>query len=490
MSGQLVDSRIDLSLVAQRGGPLVSTPLGRVRRLFYDRAKGEVLTAVGQAGRDLSLDPEAVSMFLLLGFVPGTKTLFRQIECLPGGSSIALGKDGYDVLETRHYHEIVSREDFRGKPWAQLLREAERAWLAAISGCYESGGEITLPLSGGLDSRAILAGLLEHTEAGRIRTVTRGVPGSPDFAWGRKVAKAVGTRHVQIDLRDVPIRLDGLLRTARLTDGNTNLFDAHYNLLAIERSGGAEYWSGHMGDPSCGVLQPLREISGGNALYQYFCKANDLYNPRRLFVEPATHARCRRLVLSCLDEITVRNSMTPYEIVDFLHRQERLINNIVVSAELPAKTPFLSEEWLEFALSLPRELRRRRYFHVRFLLSFCPALMSIPSTEFRSLPVTMRMRKLWVNRRRVLTFVRRKLCGLSGPSYTIYIDFDEGVRSRQDLRQIVHESVHDLDRRGILPKGAPCRLLREHLDRQADHGMVLCLLTSLEIILKAFNVKC
>jgi len=428
-------------------------------------------------------------MFLLLGFVPGTKTLFRKIECLPGGSRIALREDGYEVLETRHYHSMAYPEDLKGKPRSYLLKEARRAWLAAIGACYETGQDILVPLSGGLDSRAILAGLLEYADSSKIRTVTRGVPGSLDLAWGPQVAKAAGTKHVEIDLRNVPIRMDGLLKAALSTDGNINLFDAYYNLQLVERSGATEYWPGYMGGSSCGSLQPPREIQGRDAVYRHFDEANKLYNPRRILIEPSVHARCRRLVLSCLDGIAVRNSMTPYEIVNFRHRQERLIGTIVASSEVAAKTPFAEEEWLQFALSLPRDLRRHRRFFVRFLLSFCPSLMTVPTTEFWGLPVTTRMRRLWANRRRLITFAKRKLGMHSGLSYPTYIDFDEAIRSRPDLGQIVRQSVNDLDARAIVPKGTAPRLLKEHLDHQADHSMVLCLLTSLEIILKAFNVK-
>lgn len=58
-----------------------------------------------------------------------------------------------------------------------------------------------LPLSGGLDSRTILGGLLNNIPAEEIVTVTFGTPDTWDFEIGRRVAHEAGTQHFTVDLR-------------------------------------------------------------------------------------------------------------------------------------------------------------------------------------------------------------------------------------------------------------------------------------------------
>jgi len=124
--------------------------------------------------------------------------------------------------------------------------------LQTIASQVSPGRPIALPLSAGLDSRAILGGLLEARQASAIDAITFGIPGATDYEAGTEIAKAVGLRHQRIDLTELPITLERLAKTALRTDGNVVLFQAYVHTAMSERLPGHEFWVGFLGEVLAG----------------------------------------------------------------------------------------------------------------------------------------------------------------------------------------------------------------------------------------------
>lgn len=143
-------------------------------------------------------------------------------------------------------------------PEAELLRRCAELWRGAVVRRFEAGRRHCVPLSGGLDSRAILAVLLECTEARSIDTCTFGTPGTYDFDLGTRVARAAGTRHVTYPLNETKYRLDELVDASRRIRHQTVLF--HHPPLRdmAERFGEHVIWSGFLGDKLTVAPQPCR----------------------------------------------------------------------------------------------------------------------------------------------------------------------------------------------------------------------------------------
>ena len=107
---------------------------------------------------------------------------------------------------------------------------------------------IVIPISGGLDSRAILAGSLRHVNPNRIKTYTFGVKGSYDFEIGKQVAKKAGVYHEAIELNSLRFTQEEMLEVAKKCDFQTHLFH-HPPLKKLEELIGDNYViSGYLGD--------------------------------------------------------------------------------------------------------------------------------------------------------------------------------------------------------------------------------------------------
>ena len=67
---------------------------------------------------------------------------------------------------------------------------------------------------------------------------------------------------------------------------------------------------------------------------------------------------------------------------------------------------------------------------------------------------------------------------------TNYIDFDAGLREREDLRSLIKENLYDLNKRGIVDWLNIDRIWHRHQHKKANHADALIMLASLEINLK------
>jgi hypothetical protein len=68
-----------------------------------------------------------------------------------------------------------------------------------------------------------------------------------------------------------------------------------------------------------------------------------------------------------------------------------------------------------------------------------------------------------------------------------YIDFENGIRNRPDLKEIVSTNVQALKARGVVSWIDIDRLWKMHLNSDANYSDALTLLTSLELHLKKLD---
>lgn len=344
-----------------------------------------------------------------------------------------------------------------------------------------------VPLSGGLDSRAILGGLLENLETREIRAVTFGSPETWDYEIGREVARAAGVRWEAIDLssEDWKWEIAPLVRTARQIARPIGLFDAHVNHQVPERFGTEDvYWSGFMGDPLSGSHLPHRDSATWDEAQRRFvrcnrfCRSVDLLPPD---FEP-WHCLPRSPLPGgedlCYDEQ-----------LDFAVRQQCLIRHIVLPKGYEYRTPFLHPAWVSFILGVPRRYREGQSLYKEILKAAYARLFALPAKNNLGLPLDA---PPWRKGARVLGLGVRGLARRIAPGllYSIspglnYIDFDREIRRRPDLRATIGESLQDLRRRGLVDWIDLESLWQRHQRGQGNHADALMLLASLEIHLKA-----
>jgi hypothetical protein len=347
-----------------------------------------------------------------------------------------------------------------------------------------------LLLSGGLDSRAILACLLELGVKERLETVTFGVSGSWDYEIASCMAGNFNIAHTSIDLTKIELSTEALYQTAKNGCAWTFLFDGFYNQL-IPRKFGAEvvYWSGYMGDLVAG--NSLRPV-----LYEGFDSWEDAvsYYSRRL---KAGFFHIIELFPPGFDPASVlpakpwfeEKRMNYFDQLCIIDTHENYLKRAIIPPGYCYVTPFCHKDWVNFILFAPLHLRMNKYVYKKILFSAYPDLFSYPVKEFwgaslKSSPTEVFFRHAvqWIkNRTGFADHLWRRL-GV----YRVmqYIDFNVAVRQRDDYRELVRENIADLKNRNLIDWLDLDTLWADHQNKSGDFGVELLLLTALEISLK------
>ena len=337
-----------------------------------------------------------------------------------------------------------------------------------------------VPLSGGLDSRAILGGLLKCTEAKNIHTYTFGTPGTLDYDIGNYIAKKVGTIHRSYPLTEYRYSLEEELIFSSNIEHQSILFHhAPVNDL-IKSYDDFVLWSGFMGDPIAGShLLKKPSITNEEAISKFinkntFVKSCDLTNKNE-----ANNVLNNYL---CLSSNSTDFPVSLDEIYDFNFRQLRYVAPHVLIKGYNYKLPFVGKEWFDFMMSVPNNYRYNQYLYNKILVNSFPILFGYKTKHNGGVP--LQASRVRVKTQKGINYLKRK-SGLFVDPNINYIDFATGIRERMDLKDLIYSCINDLKKRNILDWVDIDQLWKNHINKKANHADALITLASLEIHLKA-----
>lgn len=451
----------------------VETAKYRVRRRFYDRVSGRVYDSLAAIPRALEPDPLAIRAFLRIGYAPGTATLFRDVDCLPGGCSIEVDERGWRVtkrLQSAPPRTNVSR--------AAALEEGARLFVDAVQRGLRTGVRPLVPMSGGLDSRAILAALLESLPARDIDTYTHGTPGAGDFEFGSRVARFAGTHHVTLNLDELPFTEEALRAAAIWSDANTDLAQPSVWLHIARRLGTAQpQWTGFTGDGVGGSHYRGGTHTDAEAVKAFL----DEESGYRMLPDPGD-LRDAKLVDT---ETTYDRSLSRHEAVWFANHVERYTAHHIFMNAFEFVNPFMDDAFVDFMLSLPAELRAGKRFYDEMMYRRFPRLFALPTKGDGWHQGGLRQLAWRAN------FALRKAAwrlapGLVHHPMMSYLDFGYALRKRRDVHELGGALLEALARRDVVDSAMVRRLWSEHQAGTRNHRYELTLLLSLEVALRVF----
>lgn len=216
---------------------------------------------------DRTPEPESALWLAAIGYRVGQAGGWRGVRQVPQGCKWIAG-GGFQTLPRPD--RFAGPRGF-GEGGEQLLEQGIAEAVAAI-GVAAGDGPVELPVTGGKDSRAVLALCLAGGLRDRLSLVTRGRPDHPDVAVAERLAGAIGVPHRREPPRvgdgsadiDVEAFVERLAVHAYQTDGAMGGWD----LLIGEAIGRATALTGHMGEvlkasvkrPSSGEADALAMI--------------------------------------------------------------------------------------------------------------------------------------------------------------------------------------------------------------------------------------
>lgn len=305
------------------------------------------------------IDPETLEDYFGIGYPTGDRTWFRGVEVLPAGAVLT-----WDIasakMNKRRYWFWTDIQPMAHVDTPAVAEELGRRFVDAVRRRVNEGERVGVTLSGGLDSRAVLAAVPDSVRP--LHAITFGKPDSPDVRIARRAARLKGAVHHVYCLSAknwLQPRLDGVW----WTDGQDNVLDMHrLTFLAAEQPLFNINLCGFLGDATI----------GGSYL----------------------------------------NDPAHDEIWKFDNRGRRYImtGTLMVQAVAWMRMPFFDNAFMDLAISVPPNMRAKSAMYNKMLLRTFPQYFLNLPWQKTGLPID------WNERPGVRHFMRR--CGIIGRDLT------------------------------------------------------------------------
>ena len=368
----------------------------------------------------------------------------------------------------------IDKQKYQDIEEYELIKIGSKLWKESICSNFDTNQKHLVPISGGLDSRAILSALLEHTEAKNIYTYTFGTPNTLDYDVGNYVAKKIGTNHKSFDLRRYNFNQKELENISKRVNFQTILFH-HAPVWEVDkRFENCQNWCGFMGDPLSGSKLSKEPSLSLEVAKKQFMRKNTYVSS----IDLTNGLNFEGLVEADLID---KSLLTLDEQLDFQNRQVKYIAPHVLMQGYEYKIPFLYQPWVDFMLSVPNSFRRDQILYKKILLHTFPKEFSYRTKTNYGLPLGASKNTIFI--KRVVDKLLR-MTKLSSGKNINYLDFNEKIRTKQDLRKVITSNVIDLKDRDIIEWRNVEEILNNHLTNKGNYADALIVLASLEIHLK------
>lgn len=398
-----------------------------------DRLFSTSLLAAAEAMPRLSLDPQGVYELAFNVMPIGDDTVFAELKTLSPFTVIELTDRGV----VRHRVEKPLPAESSRLPLAEQL-ERHRAPLASIVGAHvaQFGNHVRSPLSGGLDSRLVLAAL---REAGcRPELYVYGLPGDEDVEIAQAMGKTCGFDVAWTDKYAETPPPDGfpdlVERNFHQFDGLPtfgNIFDngAHGAAQIARHAGGALAVSGGCGEIYRNFFYlPDRRFTAHDVARTFFARftpgdATELFDPRAFLDGIAARIR------TAIEPPSATGRVDRARIEQIYPRIRcRALFGREISLEgrySPYLMPFLDHQVVAQAMTIPLALKHAGRFEAALLNAIDPQLAAQPSAyghDFTGLPGrkhrfgewSTRIRPVWVRQH---TYALRRRLGPMGDEH-------------------------------------------------------------------------
>jgi asparagine synthase (glutamine-hydrolysing) len=358
------------------------------------------------------IDRQAVENFFDIGYLFENRTWFKGVELVPPASTLIfdLKKSKIRIEHYWSWSEIKSIEgpiDER-----ELVEELGRLFKQSVCRHINSNERVGITLSGGLDSRAILAAVPEDYKP--LHTFTFGQEGCEDIKIASKVSRLKGATHHILEINSsnwlVP-RISSIWKS-----------DASFSMLHMHGIEFCDEYKSYVDFILDGIWG---DVIGG------------------LYIKIAPNKS---------EEYTAQN------------RGRRFINQalILVESWLINRRPFTDNKLIDFAFSLPQNMRRNSYIYNKMLLSIFPEYYNNIPWQKTGCPINhQKIVEQLVNfKYRIVNKLKRESqrFGFNFKDPSIYTDYPSWIR--QEPATSFFEKV-------LLSKDA---LYPEHIDRNKVHA--------------------
>jgi glutamine amidotransferase-like protein/asparagine synthase len=335
---------------------------------------GGVRGVLAAPGISSDPDPEAIREAVSFGsFRLGERTNVAAVRMAPGAAVLAVRDGATARRRSWCWSDLAARP---ARPLPELIEQADGLWRQAISRRLAGAARPGQTLSGGLDSRAILAAAAPAAPC--WTAITYGVPGCDDERYARRAAAAVGATWVFHPLysgRD-PDWLERRTGHVQETDGLIDLVDLmHLETLPLQARLLDLHLSGYAGDAVAGpTFTEVTDAAGVLDRLPYY--------GGRLGLEPAA-------ALARAGELVAGLGGAPPRYALFEHKLPQSTNRWSAAWRpwLRVRRPFTDLALFDFFQELPPRLRGAGALYEHWLRQRYAACFAAIPNQKTGLPV-------------------------------------------------------------------------------------------------------
>jgi asparagine synthase (glutamine-hydrolysing) len=431
------------------------------------------------------MDVQALAQFFGLNFIMEDRTWFEGIKTLSPASILEF-KEG--SLSRRCYWSLKLAEKEQGFSQKDALERAHFLVKQAVSRQIKDDAPKMLSLSGGLDSRTILAAAAQLGY--RVPTFTFGVSGCSDGELAHRIAEVLGA-----DNRFFPLSPEYLEKWSThgvwLTEGMNNCVNFHGVEFVPEiRKRASVVLNGFMGGELFGFLslsnaRLLFRAGSGKWIRSLFHRISGPFSEAELgrLFRGRYYSQIRGVPFeSFAKSMEASPFHSPLDrFYDFRLRMQSVksfLYGLVLDNDLlEYRVPFCDYDLVDFASALPPRQKAMAFFHRRLITEKFPPLGSVPYQR-TGLPVSSGLSRVLFRKTREYLKCRIFPSRLDQRRYT---DYDNWMRN--PLKGFVVSvllSERALNRSYFNPDYVK-RLVAEHLSAKRNLSLQLGALLTFEL---------
>ena len=458
----------------------------------------EIKSLLKIEGISKSINPQSFSDFFHFGFTLGAKTPFHDIHLLAPGT-VLIYDMGKERLEKFKYFKLDSLFSEGGMYDAGLrLEDVSESFVDAVQGRMNHG-QMGISLSGGLDSRAILAAMKQGAKG--ILSYTLGLSGCHDEILAGRMSKASGTIHSMLtlgpdylgDFKEMAQTLiyysDGLYHPHESTEKLALDFFKKSSIKYLFRGHGGEIAKAALAYP-IQVDSTVGHLKGTDSVLDYIGKSAALVSrgvslPDML--EPRFYKELNGGWQQSLKDtaVEIEINIAPEDLCIYFYIYEWVRRQVVASlsifrSHIEIRLPYLDEHFLAMLLKLPVELRSRGEVQKMIVEKCMPALCRIPDSNTGA-PLSAGKVRLYVTDK-FNSAMRR----LSLPGFRHYTEYEKWQRNefKESMEEIIFNE-QSLDRKIYIPETLR-KIFDDHVSGKSNHAHLLGTVAGLELWFRTF----
>lgn len=376
---------------------IINDALGRLP-LYYHNVNGELLVSrelrfISNLISDKQFDRMAIAQCLLFGYPLGKRTLFENVLYLKPGSLIKI-----NTITSEIFIGCVHQFNFELKEYDLINHKENLKNLVKlfIEGCKNRTNiidENIVSLSGGLDSRAVAAGLLNGNVSFRAATFHDfNETANSDVKIAEQLAHIFNIEFKIFHLG--PPKGKDILKLLKIKNGLNSLRFSFilpfFSRIKETYGNNIIYFTGDGGDKVLPDLRPLFKLKDLDALIEYIMSLNAILS----LDDVATLTKIDKQEI--ISEL--RNHLATYPEKD-LHSKyihfliyERGIKWLFEGEDRNrfyfwSVTPFYSIKFFNCAMNFPDDIKKNHRLYREFLLELSPQAAIIDNAKWK-LPIT------------------------------------------------------------------------------------------------------